>query len=153
MSTPKKKSVAGQLTRRQVKSFRKSQGWSATRLGLEMANGLPRGYSRSYVKAIEGGSLPISRFFAQRFRLLRARVIGEQVRSKDWVFPGRTPKHLIIHAKPKRCPVCRKAFIGATANQKYCSAECKASANATSRAVKLGLQTKTTRPRTRAARA
>ncbi len=43
MSTPKKKSVAGQLTRRQVKSFRKSQGWSATRLGLEMANGLPRG--------------------------------------------------------------------------------------------------------------
>ena len=72
MSTPKKKSVARQLTRRQVKSFRKSQGWSATRLGLEMANGLPRGYSRSYVKAIEGGSLPSRDFSRSVFACSRA---------------------------------------------------------------------------------
>ena len=153
MPITKKKPTVRRLTRRQVKNFRKSQGWSATRLGLEMANGLARGYSRSYVKAIEGGSLPISRFFAQRFLVLRARVIGEQVHSKDWVMLGRAPKHLLINVKPKRCPVCHKSFIGATANQKYCSAECKALANAKSRALKPRLGAKATRPRTRAARA
>jgi hypothetical protein len=75
-------------------------------------------------------------------------VIGEQVHSKDWVMLGRAPKHLLINVKPKRCPVCHKSFIGATANQKYCSAECKALANAKSRALKPRL-TKTARPRAR----
>jgi hypothetical protein len=135
-----KKPVATQkrLTRRQVKSFRKSQGWSATRLGAELANGASRGYSRSYVKAIEGGSLPISRFFAQRFRLLRARVIGEQVLNKEWILRGRAPKHLVIAARPKRCGVCHRAFIGATANQKYCSRDCSRSARSMGRKPRVG---------------
>jgi len=125
------------LTRRAVKSFRKSQGWSATRLGAEMANGTSRGYSRSYVKAIEGGSLPISRFFQQRFCLLRARVIGERVRNKEWTVRGRAPKHLVIAVKPKRCAVCRGAFIGATPNQKYCSRECAKSARSGGKGIRV----------------
>ncbi len=103
--------IKRKLTRKQVKDLRLSQGWSATTMAEEMGNGLP-GYSRSYIKSIEGGSLPITERFEARFRILRARLRGERVRSKEIVSRYRLPRRLVILPKPKRCPVCRWFFVG-----------------------------------------
>ena len=113
------------FTARDVRAFRKAQGWSAARLGVELGNGIESAqYSRSYVKHIEGGSLPLSRFFRERFATLRARVIGEQVHARQVLMRGRFPKRLVIAGKVKRCPVCGWHFVGAVPNQKYCGDKC-----------------------------
>lgn len=113
------------LTRGAVKAFRKAQGWSAARLGIELGNGIVGAqYSRSYIKAIESGALPISRFFRERFKILRARIIGEQAQSKNILVRGRLPKRLVIAGKIKRCPVCGWHFVGVTPNQKFCGEAC-----------------------------
>lgn len=114
------------LTRREVKAFRHSQGWSAARLGVELGNGIEGAqYSRSYVKSVEGGSLPVSRFFAERFGIVRARVIGEQVRSVEIKKHFRKfPKRLVIAGALKRCDVCGWHFVASTPNQKRCGLVC-----------------------------
>jgi hypothetical protein len=118
------------FTRRTVREFRKAQGWSAARLGVELGNGIAGAeYSRSYVKHIEGGSLPLSRFFRERFAVLRARVVGEQVSAKQILMRGKFPKRLVIAAKPKRCAVCGWHFVGAVPNQKYCGPKCRKAAH------------------------
>lgn len=113
------------FTRRDVHAFRRAQGWSAARLGVELGNGIASAqYSRSYIKHIEGGSLPLSRFFCERFANLRARIIGEQVQNKSWLIRGRAPKHLVITSKLRRCDVCGWHFPPSTPTQKRCSPEC-----------------------------
>jgi transcriptional regulator with XRE-family HTH domain len=121
------------LTRKQVKDLRRSQGWSARTMAQEMGNGLP-GYSRSYIKSIEGGSLPITERFEARFKILRARLMGERARSKDIVSRYRLPRQLVLLAKPKRCPTCKWFFVGRVPAQKYCSDECGRAARQAARA-------------------
>jgi len=113
------------FTARDVRAFRKAQGWSAARLGVELGNGIESAqYSRSYVKHIEGGSLPLSRFFRERFATLRARIIGEQVQNKTWIIRGRAPRRLVIAGKLRRCDVCGWHFPPSTPTQKRCGPEC-----------------------------
>ena len=107
------------LTPRQVKQFRHAQEWSATELGRELG-----GYSRSYVKSIEGGSLPTTPRFVKRFDELRRRIIGERVRSRDYVSRWTLPKRLIIASKPRKCAVCHWYFTPRVPNQKYCGESC-----------------------------
>jgi hypothetical protein len=112
------------VTRGAVKGFRKGLGWSAARLGIELGSGIEGAqYSRSYVKSIEGGSLPLSRFFCERFALTRARVIGEQLQNRNWLIKGRAPKRLVI-GKVRRCDVCEWHFCPSTPNQKRCGPAC-----------------------------
>lgn len=114
------------VTRREVKRLRRAQGWSAARLGVEIGEGLPGlQYSRSYIKSIEGGSLPVSQKFAARFALLRARLAGEQRQHKNILLRGALPKRLVIAGKVKRCAACGWHFVGASANQKYCGDDCR----------------------------
>lgn len=121
-----KKRISHQMkvTRGAVRAFRKQLGWSATELGRELSAGIGAGYSRSYIKSIEGGSLPVSRFFREKFLRLVERVRGEQVNSKQILIKGRFPKRLVIAVKPKRCDVCGWHFVGSTPTQKRCGPEC-----------------------------
>ena len=121
-----KKRISHQLklTRGMVRAFRQQQGWSATELGRELSAGIGAGYSRSYIKSIEGGSLPVSRFFREKFLRLVERVRGEQVNAKQILMSGRFPKRLVIAAKPKRCDVCGWSFVGSTPRQKRCGPVC-----------------------------
>lgn len=118
---------ATRLTRGEIKAFRKAQGWSAARLGIELGNGIVGNeYSRSYIKAIESGAMPISRFFRERFRITRARIIGEQAQSKNILVRGRLPKRLVIAGRIKKCVACGWHFVGVTPNQRFCGEACRA---------------------------
>ena len=44
----------GLVTPQRIKTFRKRQLWSARTLARELG-----GYTRSYIKSLEGGSLPV----------------------------------------------------------------------------------------------
>jgi hypothetical protein len=124
------------VTRGEVKRLRRAQGWSAARLGVELGNGIAGAqYSRSYIKSIEGGSLPLSRFFVEKFLNLRARVIGEQVSAKQILMRGKFPKRLVIAAKPKRCDVCGWAFVASTPTQLRCGPVCAQVARVRAKAV------------------
>ena len=112
------------VTRGVVRTFRRQQGWSASKLGRELSAGIGTGYSRSYMKSIEGGSLPVSRFFREKFLRLVERVRGEQVNAKQILMSGRFPRRLVISGKPKRCDICGWPFIGSTPTQKRCGPEC-----------------------------
>lgn len=107
------------LTPRQIKSFRKRQGWSAYELARELG-----GLSRSYIKHLEGGSVRINNRFISRFRALRARVIGSQIHDREIVTTYRLPRRLVITVKPKRCDVCRWWFIPVSSRQKRCGPKC-----------------------------
>jgi len=129
------------VTRGEVKRFRRAQGWSAARLGVELGNGIAGAqYSRSYIKHVEGGSLPLSRFFLERFANLRARVIGEQVNAKQILMRGKFPKRLVIATKPKRCDVCGWAFVASTPTQKRCGPVCAQVARERTRTKPQGLR-------------
>ncbi len=109
-----------ELTGKQVKMFRKRLGWSAYELGREMG-----GYSRSYIKHIEGGSLkPSARFYA-RFQRLAGKIHKEDLRNKVIQTRFRLPRVFEISVKPRRCPGCRKWYIWNHPNRKYCDAECR----------------------------
>lgn len=121
------------LTRRQIKSFRKRQGWSAYELGCELG-----GLSRSYIKHLEGGSVRINERFAIRFRALRARVIGKQIHDREILTSYRLPRRIVIAAKPKRCDVCRWWFIPVTPRQKRCGPVCAKAARSLRSEAKAG---------------
>ncbi len=120
----KRNSHEQRVTRGAVRAFRHQQGWSAIELGRELSGGIGSGYSRSYIKSIEGGSLPVSRFFREKFLRVVERVRGEQVNSKQILMRGRFPKRLVISGRPRRCDVCGWPFIGSTPSQKRCGPKC-----------------------------
>jgi transcriptional regulator with XRE-family HTH domain len=111
------------LTRQQIKSWRKAKGLSATQLAGEL------GYSRGYIKSVEGGSLPITPKFASKFLELDARWNGAEPkdgapRSSVVTSRYKLPAELTIDARPRRCRECRQWFVFAWANQRTC-AGCK----------------------------
>ena len=109
------------LTPRAVKKFRKEQGWSAEDLGHEMGLGIDsQSYTRSYIKSIEGGSLPITERFAARFFLLRESVMGGRVHAKQITSPFFLPRSFEILARPKKCRVCGKWKVFRVPWQKDC---------------------------------
>lgn len=65
-----------EITPEFVRAMRKQLGWSAARFAVEVG-----GHTRSYIKSVEGGSLPISRSLAEEIRELERKM-----------FPHRKPR-------------------------------------------------------------
>lgn len=107
------------LTGKQVKAWRKKQKLSAQQLAKRL------GYRRAYIKSIEGGSLPVSSIFKQRFlalqsdwsnqKILLAPPLPSKVSSKY-----KLPAQLTIEARPRRCRECKEWFVFAWDNQRTC---------------------------------
>lgn len=121
--TSSHKALAGQailysmLSGRTVKAWRAEKKLSAEKLGQML------GYSRSYIKAIEGGSLPVSKQFAAKFRDLRQATNGtpfeaEPPKPIQIVTRFELPMMIEILSKPVRCKGCHKWIIPRTPNQK-----------------------------------
>ena len=127
----------GQLTRRFLKTFRLARGWSARRLARELG-----GYTRSYIKSLEGGSLPISRKFARAFAELEARAVGPD----ETADPARgpilfakfklPPPDILLLAKARKCRGCRRWVILPYAQQRYCDAVCRQRAKSRGKGVR-----------------
>lgn len=107
-------------TPRQFKQFRKQIGYSATAMGRAL------GISRSYVKHIEGGSLPIRQRVARAFADLQARFAGKPSQ-RDPVIISRfaMPAEVRLLAKPRKCRGHRRWHIFRTPYQIYCGKECQ----------------------------
>lgn len=110
------------LSGRTLKEFRKAHGYSAHALAVEL------GVSRSYIKSIEGGSLAASQKLIARFNELRDRIgegsAPESETPRTVTSKYHLPQTFEILAKPTRCKVCKKFFVGHTPAQKYCSPTC-----------------------------
>ncbi len=107
--------LVGLLSGRTVKDWRHEKGLSAASLGKMM------GYSRSYVKAIEGGSLPVSRQFAEKFRELRENkqaMEPEPPKPITVISHYTLPQSIEILAKPIKCRGCYKWILPRSPNQK-----------------------------------
>ena len=108
--------------RDRVKAFRMIQGLSAAALAIEL------GHSRSYVKAIEGGSLPASAKFKAKFYAIERRTYRKEFINGAITSRYVLPTELTIYIKPKRCRVCKRWMI-APAHQKVCDrAKCRRAA-------------------------
>lgn len=110
------------LSGRDLKNWRLAHGYSAKQLGTKL------NVSRSYVKSIEGGSLPASQKLIERFETLRQETNG----SADLPIPEpphviitrhRLPERLEIAAKPRKCRErkCKVWFVPVVPSQRYCS--------------------------------
>lgn len=98
-----------------IKGWRKARGISAAKLGELM------GYSRTYIKRIEGGSITATRRFARRFVALRDRTQTEEFRTRHIKSFFPLPKDIKILARPRRCRICREWFIFSSPNQRICT--------------------------------
>ena len=109
--------LVGMLSGRTVKAWRNEKKLSASKLGQAL------GYSRSYIKAIEGGSLPVSAKFATKFRELQQSINGhafepEPPKPCSVITHYELPSSFEILAKPVRCKGCGKWIIPRFPNQK-----------------------------------
>lgn len=107
------------LTRQQVKSWRKAKHLSANKFAEAL------GYSRSYIKSIEGGSLSLSPNFTAKFLGLQEQWNGSEPkdvtpRSSLVVSRYKLPAEVTLEARPRRCRKCREWFVFAWANQRTC---------------------------------
>lgn len=107
----------GMLSGRTVKRWRNEKNLGAEKLGQML------GYSRSYIKAIEGGSLPVSKQFAAKFRELQQTMNGkvfepELPKLLQIVTHFELPAEIEILSKPIKCRGCGKWIIPRTPNQK-----------------------------------
>lgn len=110
----------GAVTSARVKNFRKAQGVSAYELGCKL------GCTRSYIKSIEGGSLPVSHSFAVRFSQLERRTYAEQTKGRTIQSKHPLPAHVKILARPRRCKICGEWFVFPDQRQRVCTgAACK----------------------------
>lgn len=113
------------LSGQKVKNWRLAHKWSAEKLAGELA------YGRSYIKSIEGGSLPASQKFIERFQELITRTTGRTFPTDTPEVTARVrfklPKSFEIQAKPVRCRKCRKWFVPHTTQQIFCSDTCRKS--------------------------
>ncbi len=64
-----RKSNSEAITPEFVRALRKRLGWSASRFAIEVG-----GHTRSCIKSIEGGSLPVSRSLAEEIRALQRKM-------------------------------------------------------------------------------
>ena len=103
------------VTRVRVRRFRKRQLFTMR----EFARAL--GYHPNYIRAVECGALPVSGIFATKFlRLERETYSKQQIQSR---YP--LPRDVLILARARKCPGCKRHVIMPYANQKYCDAACR----------------------------
>jgi transcriptional regulator with XRE-family HTH domain len=130
----------GLVTPQRIKQFRKRRGWSARILARELG-----GYTRSYIKSLEGGSLPVSAKFARAFCELEANSPSSPhtvpptpptIRSKYKLPPG----DVLLLARARKCPGCKRNVILPYANQKYCDAACRARALSADKSKRKGVK-------------
>ena len=106
------------VTRARVRQFRKRQLFTMR----EFARAL--GYHPNYIRAVECGALPVSHIFAIKFlRLEQDTYSARQIRSRYVL-----PRDVLILAKARKCPGCKRYVILPYANQKYCDDTCRARA-------------------------
>jgi hypothetical protein len=67
-----------QVDARFVRALRRRLGWSASRFAIEVG-----GHSRSYIKSIEGGSLPVSGSLAEEIQELHRKMFPHR-KQKRW---------------------------------------------------------------------
>ena len=116
--------AAALVTRERVRRFRKRQLFTMR----EFARAL--GYHPNYIRAVECGALKVSRIFAIKFlRLEQETYSKQQIQSRYTL-----PRDVLILAKPRKCPGCKRNVILPYANQKYCDAECANKARSTRKA-------------------
>lgn len=112
------------LTGKTLKTWRKAHGYSAHALAVAL------GVSRSYIKSIEGGSLPASQKLIARFDALREKLgegsapTPETETARRVVSRHKLPASFEILARPVKCKTCHAYFIGRTPQQKFCGERC-----------------------------
>ncbi|MBI5651481.1 MAG: helix-turn-helix transcriptional regulator [Chloroflexi bacterium] len=108
------------VTSTRIKQLRDAQGWSAYELGCKL------GCTRSYIKSLEGGSLPITHRFAMRFVALERVTYAQAARHKQIRTIHPLPKQITILARPRKCAICRAWFIFPNASDRVCAdRECR----------------------------
>lgn len=109
-----------EVTPTRIRQLRDAQGWSAHELGCKL------NCTRSYIKSLEGGSLPITHRFAMRFVALERQTYAEAARHKQIQSLHPLPHEITILARPRRCRVCREWFIFPCPQQRVCTdPECR----------------------------
>jgi transcriptional regulator with XRE-family HTH domain len=108
------------LTGKQVKAWRKKQKLSAQQLAKLLQ------YRRAYIKSIEGGSLPVSSIFKQRFLELQSdwsnqKILLSPPLPSKVISKYKLPAQLTIEARPRRCRDCKNWFVFAWNNQRTCN--------------------------------
>lgn len=92
------------------------------------------GYSRPYIKRVEGGSLRASAKFSEKFFAVRAdwaNVPAPAPKALTVVGPGTLPEDvlvLVLMTRPRRCKAkrCHACFVPRDRRQKFCSDACRA---------------------------
>ena len=112
---------------KELKAFR-------TRFGIS-ARGMAQltGYSRAYIKRIEGGSLRASSKFSDKFSAVQAdyeNVPLPPPKGLTVTGPGILPEDvtvLVLMARPRRCKEtrCHACFVPRDRRQKFCSEACR----------------------------
>jgi transcriptional regulator with XRE-family HTH domain len=111
------------VTPTRIRLFRDLQGWSAYELACKL------NCTRSYIKSLEGGSLPVTHRFAVRFAALERQTYAEAARHKHIKSLYPLPHEIKILARPRRCHICREWFIFPYPQQRVCTdPQCRASA-------------------------
>ncbi|MBM3130564.1 MAG: helix-turn-helix transcriptional regulator [Chloroflexi bacterium] len=103
------------VTPTRIRQLRDAQGWSAYELACKL------NCTRSYIKSLEGGSLPITHRFAMRFVALERQTYAEAARHKQIKSLYPLPRELKILARPRRCRICREWFIFPHPQQRVCT--------------------------------
>lgn len=103
------------VTSTRIKQLRDAQGWSAYELGCKL------GCTRSYIKSLEGGSLPITHRFALRFVALERQTYAQAARHKQICTRHPLPRQITILARPRKCCVCKAWFIFPNTRDRVCT--------------------------------
>lgn len=103
------------VTPTRIRQLRESQGWSAYELGCKL------NCTRSYIKSLEGGSLPMTHRFAMRFVALERQTYAEAARHKHIKSLYPLPREIKILARPRKCVVCKQWFIFPNASDRVCT--------------------------------
>ncbi len=103
------------VTPTRIRRLRDVQGWSAHELACNL------NCTRSYIKSLEGGSLPITHRVAMKFIALERQTYAEAARHKQIKSLYPLPRELKILARPRKCRVCKEWFIFASPRQRVCN--------------------------------
>lgn len=104
------------LTGNFIREWRKKRGISARVLALEL------GYNgRTYIKKIEGGSLPVTIPFTRKFVRFKNETETREIATREIQSPRPLPPRLKILATPRKCKFCGEWFIFPYPHQRVCT--------------------------------
>ena len=103
------------LTPKFVNQWRKARGISARVLGVELD------YAKSYIKQIEGGSMPLTANFERKFRAFQHKTQTQEYKTRQIESRYPLPRQIKILARPRRCKVCQEWFIFSDPKQDVCT--------------------------------